>query len=37
MATIHKLPSGNWRVQIRQNGSNIEETFPLKKAAGTSD
>jgi len=34
MATIHKLPSGNWRVQIRQNGSNIEKTFPLKKTAG---
>ncbi len=34
MASIRKLPSGNWRVHIRQNGSSISKTFPLKVEAG---
>lgn len=27
MATFKKLPSGNWRVQVRRKGSYISETF----------
>ncbi len=33
MASIHKLPSGNWRVQIRQGESAISKVFTLKANA----
>ena len=33
MATIKKLPSGNWRVQARRKGRYIAETFRRHKEA----
>lgn len=33
MATIRKLPSGNWRVQVRRKGRYIAETFRRHKEA----
>ncbi len=33
MASIYKLPSGSWRVQIRQNGQAISKAFSLKADA----
>lgn len=33
MATIKKLPSGNWRVQVRRKGRYIAETFRRHKEA----
>lgn len=33
MATVKKLPSGNWRVQVRRKGRYIAETFRRHKEA----
>ena len=33
MATIVKLPSGNWRAQIRHHGKSVSKTFRLKSQA----
>lgn len=33
MPSIHKLPSGQWRIQIRRNGHSISRTFRLKADA----
>jgi len=33
MASIVKLPSGNWRAQIRHHGKSISKTFRLKSQA----
>ena len=30
MASIDKLPSGGWRVQIRRRGQTLSRTFRLK-------
>lgn len=33
MATIVKLPSGNWRAQVRYLGKSFSKTFRLKSLA----
>jgi integrase len=33
MATTHKLPSGQWRAQIRRHGHSLSRTFRLKADA----
>ena len=34
MATIVKLPSGNWRAQVRRNGRYVSRTFKRRRDAG---
>ena len=33
MATIRKIPSGKWRVQVRRKGQYVSETFLRKQEA----
>jgi hypothetical protein len=33
MASIVKLPSGNWRAQLRHHGKSVSKTFRLKSQA----
>lgn len=33
MATIRQLKSGNWNVQIREQGKRISKTFPTQQEA----
>ena len=33
MATIRQLKSGNWNVQIREDGKRISKTFPTQQEA----
>ncbi|MFV0294776.1 MAG: hypothetical protein ACK5JT_01495 [Hyphomicrobiaceae bacterium] len=35
MATVKKLPSGTWRVQVRRRGQYASKTFRLKADAET--
>lgn len=31
VATFNKLPSGNWRAQVRQKGRYVSETFKRRR------
>jgi len=33
MASINKLPSGKWRVQVRTKGHYLSDSFSLRKDA----